>query len=253
MTLGNKLAKLRKENNYTQEQLAQILGVSRQAVSRWESDTVYPEMEKLIRLGQLYDCSMDYLLKDEIEDRAGEKSTSQVEIGTVYYEKKSSRMVGNLPLWHINIGYGRIAKGVFAIGLAARGIVSVGLVSVGVLSVGILPVGVAALGVLAAGLLAVGSISVGMIAVGAIAVGLFALGSMSIGAFSVGSLAIGGYGAIGDSARAVVALGKKEALGDRYAGTYLSLENRRLVLDILHEITPAWLNFAKKLFLLFLP
>ena len=45
MTLGNKLAKLRKENNYTQEQLAELLGVSRQAISKWESDAAYPETE----------------------------------------------------------------------------------------------------------------------------------------------------------------------------------------------------------------
>ena len=42
MTLGDKLAKLRKENNYTQEQLAEILEVSRQTISKWESDTTYP-------------------------------------------------------------------------------------------------------------------------------------------------------------------------------------------------------------------
>ena len=50
MTLGSKLAKLRKENNYTQEQLADILGVSRQAISKWEGDITYPETEKLIRI-----------------------------------------------------------------------------------------------------------------------------------------------------------------------------------------------------------
>ena len=67
MTLGDKLAKLRKENNYTQEQLAEILEVSRQTISKWESDTTYPETGKLIRLCQLFGCSTDYLLLDEIE------------------------------------------------------------------------------------------------------------------------------------------------------------------------------------------
>ena len=68
MTLGDKLVKLRKENNYTQEQLAEILGVSRQAISKWESNAAYPETEKLIRLGKLYGCSMDYLLLDKQEE-----------------------------------------------------------------------------------------------------------------------------------------------------------------------------------------
>ena len=63
MTLGEKLSKLRKEYNYTQEQLAEILGVSRQSISKWESDIAYPETEKLIELGKLFECSMDYLLR----------------------------------------------------------------------------------------------------------------------------------------------------------------------------------------------
>lgn len=67
MTLGDKLSKLRKENNYTQEQLADVLGVSRQAISKWESDTTYPETDKLIRMSELFDCSLDYLLKDKVE------------------------------------------------------------------------------------------------------------------------------------------------------------------------------------------
>lgn len=69
MTFGEKLSKLRKEYNYTQEQLADILGVSRQSVSKWESCVAYPETDKLIELGKLFDCSMDYLLKDSIIEK----------------------------------------------------------------------------------------------------------------------------------------------------------------------------------------
>ena len=54
MTFGEKLSKARKENNYTQEQLADILGVSRQSISKWESDVTYPETDKLIRLSELF-------------------------------------------------------------------------------------------------------------------------------------------------------------------------------------------------------
>ena len=67
MTLGDKLSKLRKENNYTQEQLADVLGVSRQSVSKWEGNITYPETDKLIRISELFDCSLDYLLKDAVE------------------------------------------------------------------------------------------------------------------------------------------------------------------------------------------
>ena len=71
MTLGEKIATLRKESNYTQEQLADILGVSRQSVSKWESDVAYPETDKLIELGKIFNCSMDFLLKKEITDKIG--------------------------------------------------------------------------------------------------------------------------------------------------------------------------------------
>ena len=71
MTLGEKIAKQRKELNYTQEQLAEILDVSRQSISKWESDQTYPETDKLIEIGKVFDCSMDYLLKEEITEKTG--------------------------------------------------------------------------------------------------------------------------------------------------------------------------------------
>ena len=67
MTMGEKLAKLRRQHNLTQEQFAELLMVSRQSVSKWELNTTYPDTEKLIRISKLFDCSLDYLLKDEIE------------------------------------------------------------------------------------------------------------------------------------------------------------------------------------------
>ncbi len=44
-----------------------MLGVSRQAISKWESDATYPETDKLIRMSELFDCSLDYMLKDKVE------------------------------------------------------------------------------------------------------------------------------------------------------------------------------------------
>ena len=79
MTLGEKLSKLRKEYNYTQEQLADILGVSRQSISKWESDITYPETDKLIELGKLFDCSMDYLLKEDVIEKNGAQASGFTE------------------------------------------------------------------------------------------------------------------------------------------------------------------------------
>ena len=67
MTIGEKITKLRKEQNLTQEQFAEILNVSRQSVSKWELNTTYPDTDKLIRISKLFNCSLDFLLKDEIE------------------------------------------------------------------------------------------------------------------------------------------------------------------------------------------
>ena len=65
MTTGEKIATLRKKNNMTQEQMAEVLGVARQSVSRWEMDVAFPETEKLIKLSKLWDCSIDFLLSEE--------------------------------------------------------------------------------------------------------------------------------------------------------------------------------------------
>ena len=79
MTLGEKIAKQRKELNYTQEQLADVLGVSRQSISKWESDIAYPETDKLIELGKLFDCSMDYLLKEDVIEKNGAQASGFTE------------------------------------------------------------------------------------------------------------------------------------------------------------------------------
>ncbi len=77
MTFGNKLAEARKKQNITQEQLAEKLGVTRQSVSRWESDTAFPETDKIVRMAELLGVSCDYLLKDGL-DESGQPSPGPV-------------------------------------------------------------------------------------------------------------------------------------------------------------------------------
>ncbi len=69
MSLGNKLAEARRAKNLTQEQLAEQLNVTRQAVSRWESDAAYPETEKIVRMAQILEVSCDYLLQDGVDEK----------------------------------------------------------------------------------------------------------------------------------------------------------------------------------------
>lgn len=66
MTFAKKLQKLRKQNGLSQEQLAEKLNVSRQAISKWEVGTI-PDMENMMKIGRYFDCSLDYLMNDEID------------------------------------------------------------------------------------------------------------------------------------------------------------------------------------------
>jgi len=67
MKFNDKLQKIRKENNITQEGLADKLNVSRQAVSKWESGTAYPDTEKLIQISKIFNVSLDELINDDID------------------------------------------------------------------------------------------------------------------------------------------------------------------------------------------
>ena len=66
MKLSEKIQLLRKENSYSQEELAAICNVSRQSISKWEADIALPETEKLIILSNLFQVTVDVLLKDEL-------------------------------------------------------------------------------------------------------------------------------------------------------------------------------------------
>ena len=68
MNLSENLKKIRKENNLSQEQLAEKLNVSRQSVSKWESGQAYPEMDKVLQICQLFSVSVDDLLNQDIKE-----------------------------------------------------------------------------------------------------------------------------------------------------------------------------------------
>ena len=69
MTLGQKLKTLLKDNGMTQEDLAERLEVSRQAVGKWVNDKGIPEVGKLVQISNLFGVSMDYLLKEDYEEK----------------------------------------------------------------------------------------------------------------------------------------------------------------------------------------
>lgn len=71
MDLSEKIVKLRKNNNLTQEQLAEQLNVSRQSVSKWESGQAAPDIDKIVAMGEIFHVTTDYLLKpSELDELA---------------------------------------------------------------------------------------------------------------------------------------------------------------------------------------
>ncbi|HIX18701.1 MAG TPA: helix-turn-helix domain-containing protein [Candidatus Gemmiger faecavium] len=84
MILADKIADLRKKNGWSQEELANQLGVSRQAVSKWESASSIPDLDKIVKMSLIFGVSTDYLLKDSLE--AGRESEEVMEYNTAELE-----------------------------------------------------------------------------------------------------------------------------------------------------------------------
>ena len=76
MTFGENLQFLRKSRGMTQEDLAERMEVSRQSVSKWESNSAYPETDAILRLCDLFRCDMDTLLRGDVSRRFGEDAAA---------------------------------------------------------------------------------------------------------------------------------------------------------------------------------
>lgn len=144
MDFADKLQGYRKQRGMSQENLAEVIGVSRQAVSKWESGQSYPEMDKMIALSEFFGVSMDHMVK---EVSGNQEAVLPLDAGNFHsdvtakyhYEYKSKRTLFGIPLVHINVGRGiYVAKGVLAIGNIAVGGLSVGILSLGGLCFGAL-------------------------------------------------------------------------------------------------------------------
>ena len=233
MTLGEKIYRLRIERGFSQEALGEMLNVSRQSVSKWETDQSVPELDKIVAISDMFGVSTDYLLKESEEystdsgnqdsiyktgDGITKSGTVQqviVQRQTFEYEYKSQKSWRGLPLVHVHFGIRPVrAKGVIAIGNIAQGIVAIGIVGVGVITLAVAGVGLLlAIGTAVVGCVALGSLAAGIITFGALSVGIFSMGAVAVGQFSYGALAIGHQIAIGDVARGGIALGDSEARG----------------------------------------
>ena len=259
MPMGQKLAALRKKQGLTQEKLAEMLNVSRQAVSKWESGAAYPETEKLIRLSEMYGCTLDDLIRDKASEPTATKEEEPL-FKRIFRERKSKKLVCGLPLWHFGlhargiIAIGPEACGVLSIGFLARGVFPLGLAALGLFPFGVLAAGLTAYGCFALGIIAMGAVCAGIISGGAVSLGVMSFGAIAVGEFSAGALAIGKYAAIGDHARAMVAIGQSEVQGEllSFIGE-LSPQQKQMVHACLREQVPALLRWAQGIFEWLLP
>ncbi|RXZ82474.1 XRE family transcriptional regulator [Paenibacillaceae bacterium] len=97
MSFSEKLLQLRKEKGYSQEALAEKLCTTRQAVSKWENGQGFPETEKLLMIGNLFEVSIDYLLKDTeakaVSDERGYYVSQEMAEGYLSYQQKLSNRI----------------------------------------------------------------------------------------------------------------------------------------------------------------
>ncbi len=174
MEFQQRLYDLRKKAGLSQEGLADLLGVTRQAVQKWEAGASRPDMDNLAALARYFNVTLDYLVTGE-EPLAPAAQTTIV--NNYYqrwrYEYKSQRTLFGLPLVHIRLGDRGtgVAKGVLAIGNYAVGIFTIGGFSLGLVSIGGLSVGL---------LFSLAGWAIGGIAVGGFAVGLLAIGGAAV-------------------------------------------------------------------------
>ena len=90
MILADKIIRLRKKNGWSQEELADKMNVSRQAVSKWESAQTIPDLEKLLQLSALFGVTTDYLLKDEIEDEEFTNDSAETAVRRISMEEANT-------------------------------------------------------------------------------------------------------------------------------------------------------------------
>ena len=194
MRFGENLMRLRKQKGYSQEDLAHMLGVSRQVISKWENNSTTPKLERIMKIAELFDVSLDELINDGkgINYAHENRITNGSFIHYRYFEYnyQSRIRVHGVPLVHIHLGRGlKKAKGIIAIGNIAMGLVAIGGISVGLFGIGLVSIGAIAIG-----FISIGAVTLGMYCIGAIANGkVFALGAVANGKIVIGNVTNGVY------------------------------------------------------------
>lgn len=225
MDFRDRLFELRRQAGLSQEELANLLGLTRQAVQKWEAGTSRPDMDNLTALASYFHVSLDYLVAGrEVacapspEYQPTASSPAPTIAGSYYggslehwhYEYRSKRTLWGLPLVHINIGPRNCwARGIVAIGDIATGVVALGGIAAGLFSLGAVSLGLLlALGAVALGAVSIGGVALGLLAWGGIALGWLAIGGCAVGVYAAGGVAAATRVAVGSVASAPLAIGQ---------------------------------------------
>ena len=115
--LSEKIMDLRKQRGWSQEELASRLDVSRQSVSKWESAASVPDLDKIIRISEIFGVSTDFLLKDENEQKdlyEGSLSSVLYEEHQQYFIKEITEEEANAYIQLVENASKKIAAGVSA-------------------------------------------------------------------------------------------------------------------------------------------
>ena len=99
MKLSEKMMILRKQKGWSQEELAEKLEVSRQAVSKWESGQASPDIEKILKISQLFEVSTDVLLKEEYDVDATEEAKEPEPIPSAPHTTPTSLTIFRSAFW----------------------------------------------------------------------------------------------------------------------------------------------------------
>lgn len=141
MSFRDNLQHLRATRNMTQEQLAMLLGVSRQSVTKWEAEKSYPEMDKLLKLCQIFECSLDDLVQGDLTAHVTETRAASVPAGpptdVCGFDEHQRRLARQVPAGVaailVGCGLGFLAEGRFALLGADADVLMIVLILLGVL------------------------------------------------------------------------------------------------------------------------
>ncbi len=133
MSFRNNLQHLRATRNMTQEQLAMMVGVSRQSVTKWEAERAYPEMDKLLKICQIFDCTLDELVQGDLTDREAQPEKSvpadagaRDTIGYVdRFKARARRLAVGVMCFIIGVGLGLMASGLVSGSMADGSLIAV--------------------------------------------------------------------------------------------------------------------------------